>query len=113
MFASPVLFSWNSRSVHTMSSTAAASAYWRVAGLSYLQYSNLCATMVRDALKEPMKESAKAREIVFFKNITYKDGKPSSQGGSLRVCWSNRGGGLDSLGCESDLPSFMRTQRVR
>ena len=63
-----------------MSSTASASAYWRVAGMSYLKYSNLCATMVRDALKEPLKEQAKARELVYFKNVTYKNGKPESQG---------------------------------
>jgi F-type H+-transporting ATPase subunit epsilon len=63
----------------SMSSTATASAYWRVAGMSYLKYSNLCATMVRDALQAPMKEQAKARELVYFKNITYKDGKPDTQ----------------------------------
>jgi F-type H+-transporting ATPase subunit epsilon len=63
-----------------MSSTASASAYWRVAGMSYLKYSNLCATLVRDALKEPLKASAKARELVYFKNVTYKDGKPDTQG---------------------------------
>lgn len=66
-----------------MSSTAAASAYWRVAGLSYLQYSNLCATMLRDALKEPMKEVAKGREIVFFKNIMYEKGRPVKQSTDL------------------------------
>ena len=47
--------------------------------MSYLKYSNLCATMVRDALKEPLKESAKARELVYFKNVTYKDSKPDAQ----------------------------------
>jgi hypothetical protein len=36
--------------------------------------------MLRDALKQPLKEAAKAREIVYFKNIAYKDGKPTSQG---------------------------------
>ena len=30
-----------------MSSSAAASSYWRVAGYSYLKYSNMCADMVR------------------------------------------------------------------
>ena len=68
-----------------MSSTAAASAYWRVAGMSYLKYSNLCATMVRDALKEPLKESAKTRELVYFKNVTYKDGQADKQGVQLRL----------------------------
>lgn len=62
-----------------MSSSASASAYWRVAGLSYLQYSNLCATMLRDALKEPLKEAAKVREIVYFKNVVYEKGQPVKQ----------------------------------
>lgn len=47
--------------------------------MSYLKYSNLCATMLRDALKEPLKEAAKAREQVYFKNVTYKGGKPDTQ----------------------------------
>jgi F-type H+-transporting ATPase subunit epsilon len=62
-----------------MSSTAARSSYWRVAGMSYLKYSNLCATMVRDALKEPLKETAKAREMVYFKEVGYESGKPATQ----------------------------------
>ena len=28
-------------------------AYWRIAGMSYLKYSNLCAEVVRGSLKEP------------------------------------------------------------
>jgi F-type H+-transporting ATPase subunit epsilon len=63
-----------------MSSTAARSAYWRVAGMSYLKYTNLCATMVRDAMKEPLKEAAKARELVYFKEVQWRGGKPASQG---------------------------------
>jgi F-type H+-transporting ATPase subunit epsilon len=63
-----------------MSSTATASSYWRVAGMSYLKYSNLCAAMVRDALKPDQKKAAKAREAVYFKNATYKGGKLDKQG---------------------------------
>jgi hypothetical protein len=48
--------------------------------MSYLKYSNLCASMLRNALKEPLKESAKAREIVYFKNVSYKNGKADTQG---------------------------------
>ena len=47
--------------------------------MSYLKYSNLCATMVRDALKEPLRAQAKTREMVYYKNVTYKDGKPDQQ----------------------------------
>lgn len=48
--------------------------------MSYLKYSNLCATMLRDSLKAPLKEAAKARELVYFKNASYKNGKVDTQG---------------------------------
>lgn len=62
-----------------MSSTAAASSYWRVAGMSYLKYSNVCADMVRSALKEPAKAAAKAREAIYFRSSVWKDGAPQQQ----------------------------------
>lgn len=62
-----------------MSSTAAASAYWRVAGMSYLKYSNLCADMVRAALKEPVKAKAKAREVIYYRSAVWKNGVPEKQ----------------------------------
>ena len=63
----------------TMSSSAAASAYWRVAGMSYLKYSNLCADLVRGALKQELRAKAKEREIVYFKEAVWKDGRPEKQ----------------------------------
>ncbi|KAK9805188.1 hypothetical protein WJX72_004685 [[Myrmecia] bisecta] len=62
-----------------MSSSAAASSYWRVAGMSYLKYSNLCADMVRAALKEPFKTKAKVREAVYYRTAQWKDGQPVKQ----------------------------------
>ena len=62
-----------------MSSSAAASAYWRVAGMSYLKYSGLCADMVRAALKEPGRTKARTREVVFFRRAEWKDGQPQQQ----------------------------------
>ena len=62
-----------------MSSSAAASAYWRVAGMSYLKYSNLCADLVRGALKPELRSKAKEREIVYFKEAIWKDGRPEKQ----------------------------------
>jgi F-type H+-transporting ATPase subunit epsilon len=67
-----------------MSSSASASAYWRVAGMTYLKYANLCADMVRSALKEPLRTKAKVRETVFFRSANWKDGKPQTQGKALR-----------------------------
>ena len=60
--------------------SANASAYWRVAGMSYLKYSSLCADMVRAALKEPHRAAAKARETVYFRSTVWKDGTPQKQG---------------------------------
>ncbi|KAL4439950.1 hypothetical protein ABPG75_002951 [Micractinium tetrahymenae] len=62
-----------------MSSSAAASAYWRVAGMTYLKYANLCADMVRAALKEPLKGKAKVRETIYFRQSLWKDGVPQKQ----------------------------------
>merc|ERR1712146_353434 len=57
-------------------SGAAASSYWRVAGMSYLRYANLCADMVRASLKEPLKSQALKREVVFVKSTPWEAGKP-------------------------------------
>ncbi len=68
-----------------MSSSASASAYWRVAGMSYLKYSGLCADMVRAALKEPAKTKARTREVVFFRRADWKDGQPQKQSELMEV----------------------------
>ena len=63
-----------------MSSTAAASSYWRVAGMTYLKYGELCATHVRSALKEgPVKAASKAREAVYYRSAQWSGGKPTEQ----------------------------------
>lgn len=56
-------------------SSGAASAYWRVAGMTYLKYANLCGDMVRAALKEPLKTKAAAREVVYFNSTPWASGK--------------------------------------
>ena len=73
-----------------MSSSAAASSYWRVAGMSYLKYANLCADMVRGSLKEPTKTKAKLREAVYYRAATWKDGKPEKQGQHLDLFYNAR-----------------------
>ena len=57
-------------------SSGAASAYWRVAGLSSLPSATLCADMVRAALKEPVKAAALKRETVFYRGTKWAEGKP-------------------------------------
>lgn len=54
-------------------------ADWRVAGMSYLKYSNICADMVRAALKEPVKAQAKAREVIYYRSAVWKNGQPEKQ----------------------------------
>ena len=69
-----------------MSSSASASSYWRVAGMSYLKYANLCADMVRSSLKEPQRTKAKLREAIYYRAAVWKDGKPEKQGAFLHLC---------------------------
>ena len=49
--------------------------------MSYVKYANLCADMVRAALKEgPAKTAAKAREVVYYRSALWKNGVPEKQG---------------------------------
>lgn len=58
----------------TMSSTASG-PFYRVAGMSYVRYANLCADYLRSVMKEPFKTKAQARQVVFFRSSPYSDGK--------------------------------------
>jgi F-type H+-transporting ATPase subunit epsilon len=51
--------------------------------MSYLKYSNLCADMLRSALKEPAKAKAKAKEVIYFRTALWKNGVPEKQGEHL------------------------------
>ncbi|KAF3651541.1 ATP synthase subunit epsilon, mitochondrial [Capsicum annuum] len=58
-----------------MASNAAA-PFWRSAGMTYITYSNLCANLVRNCLKEPYKTEALSREKVHYSISKWVDGKP-------------------------------------
>ncbi|KAK9060553.1 hypothetical protein SSX86_021257 [Deinandra increscens subsp. villosa] len=58
-----------------MASTAAV-PFWRSAGMTYISYSNICASLVRNCLKEPYKSEAISREKVHFSVSKWADGKP-------------------------------------
>ncbi|MFS7981180.1 putative H(+)-transporting two-sector ATPase [Helianthus anomalus] len=58
-----------------MASTAAV-PFWRSAGMTYITYSNICANLVRNCLKEPYKSEAIGREKVHFSATKWADGKP-------------------------------------
>jgi F-type H+-transporting ATPase subunit epsilon len=50
--------------------------FWRAAGMTYISYSNICANLVRNCLKEPFKTEALTREKVHFSISKWADGKP-------------------------------------
>ncbi|KAF8389322.1 hypothetical protein HHK36_026016 [Tetracentron sinense] len=50
--------------------------FWRAAGMTYITYSNICASLVRNCLKEPHKTEAISREKVHFAVSKWADGKP-------------------------------------
>ncbi|GJN09721.1 hypothetical protein PR202_ga27752 [Eleusine coracana subsp. coracana] len=58
-----------------MSATTAAVPFWRAAGMTYIGYSNICAALVRNCLKEPFKSEAASREKVHFSVAKWADGK--------------------------------------
>ncbi|XP_010913615.1 ATP synthase subunit epsilon, mitochondrial isoform X2 [Elaeis guineensis] len=68
------------RSSVVMASAAAGSSaavpFWRAAGMTYITYSNICASLVRSCLKEPYKTEAATREKVHFAISKWADGKP-------------------------------------
>lgn len=51
---------------------------WRQAGLTYVNYSQIAARLVRQALKKDLKADAAKRDEVSVKFTQWKDGKPSS-----------------------------------
>lgn len=85
------------REMASATSTVAA-PFWRAAGMTYITYSNICASLVRSCLKEPHKTDALSREKVHFSVSKWADGKPekpstiSSLSFSLSrddcCCWS-------------------------
>ncbi|XP_072970473.1 ATP synthase subunit epsilon, mitochondrial [Typha angustifolia] len=56
--------------------SSAAVPFWRAAGMTYITYSNICASLVRSCLKEPYKTEAVSREKVHFALSKWADGKP-------------------------------------
>ena len=55
--------------------SATTGAVWRTAGVAYIGYSRLCASMVRSCLKEPYKSEAAEVEKVHYSRSKWTDGK--------------------------------------
>ena len=51
------------------------SSYWRVAGLNYLKYLQVCNATVRNALKEPVRTAAETRGAIHFREQAVVQGK--------------------------------------
>ncbi|MBA0771473.1 hypothetical protein Gotri_006983 [Gossypium trilobum] len=64
----------------------AAVPFWRAAGMTYITYSNICANLVRNCLKEPYKTEALSREKVHFSISKWTDGKPEKPTYSFVLC---------------------------
>ncbi|XP_047310100.1 ATP synthase subunit epsilon, mitochondrial-like [Impatiens glandulifera] len=53
----------------------AAVPFWRSVGMTYIIYSNLCANLVRNGLKEPYKTEVLIHEKIHFTIFKWADGK--------------------------------------
>ncbi len=65
-----------------MSGTA--TTFWKLAGMTFLQYSQTSAAVVRLCLKEPLRTKALAREKIFFKKLLWKPTMASQPVGPLK-----------------------------
>ncbi|CAH0477133.1 unnamed protein product [Peronospora belbahrii] len=55
--------------------TTKGTSLWRMAGVSYLQYVNQSANVVRTALKEPIKSTVQTRSHVGFAGFKWANGE--------------------------------------
>jgi len=59
------------------------SAFWRTAGLNYVQFSAIAGRVTRSALKPAAQESAAKRAIQSVKFQRWENGKPVGAKGSI------------------------------
>jgi F-type H+-transporting ATPase subunit epsilon len=57
--------------------------FWRQAGMSYLQYTNLCARLVRRCIRGTETKRTQVRDTSDFTVIEWKGGKKERKGGLL------------------------------
>ncbi|XP_074615876.1 ATP synthase F(1) complex subunit epsilon, mitochondrial-like [Acropora palmata] len=58
-------------------------SYWRQAGLSYLNFSTICARLVRRCLKPELRVEALKREESLMKTVKWEGGKQVSEAKSI------------------------------
>lgn len=71
-----VMMKRGERGGHGNQQSGAAVPFWRAAGMTYITYSNICANLVRNCLKEPHRSEALSREKVHYAISKWEDGKP-------------------------------------
>uniref|UniRef100_A0A1X7VKJ6 ATP synthase F1 subunit epsilon n=1 Tax=Amphimedon queenslandica TaxID=400682 RepID=A0A1X7VKJ6_AMPQE len=54
-------------------------SYWRLAGMNYIQYSSLCARLLRRALKPEVQQQALKAEESGMKAVRWDKGKPTGE----------------------------------
>ena len=54
--------------------TTQGTAFWRQAGLNFLQYQHISASAVRSALKDSAKAAAKSRDVVHYRVRPWEKG---------------------------------------
>lgn len=65
---------------HLCSECAGAMSTWKNVGMTYLKYADLCATHVRNALKEPAKTKAMAKSDMHARVMQWTNGKRGTPG---------------------------------
>jgi F-type H+-transporting ATPase subunit epsilon len=53
--------------------------YWRAAGLTYIQYSNICARVLREGLKSDLRAEAMKRNDSNVRFTPWANGKPAHE----------------------------------
>eukprot|EP00587_Corethron_hystrix_P014129 CAMPEP_0113300184 /NCGR_PEP_ID=MMETSP0010_2-20120614/1921_1 /TAXON_ID=216773 ORGANISM="Corethron hystrix, Strain 308" /NCGR_SAMPLE_ID=MMETSP0010_2 /ASSEMBLY_ACC=CAM_ASM_000155 /LENGTH=67 /DNA_ID=CAMNT_0000153569 /DNA_START=116 /DNA_END=319 /DNA_ORIENTATION=+ /assembly_acc=CAM_ASM_000155 len=57
----------------------AATTYWRLAGLSYVQFLNRATSTLRASLKEPARSKAAANDSYSYSRNVWEAGKPTQK----------------------------------
>lgn len=61
-------------------SPAKGTSLWRVAGMSYMQYTNKSACILRETLKEPLKSKLAPRNHIEYAGFKWTDGERGARG---------------------------------
>eukprot|EP00752_Nemacystus_decipiens_P013890 g12330.t1 len=56
-----------------------ATTFWRLAGMTYLEYASKATSVMRGALKEPARSTALAREVATYNRNIFVNGVPQGK----------------------------------